>query len=471
MKRKFHKKITIEDVKLDGLADKGKSVGRTQDGMVVFVENGVPGDVVDVLVSKKKGGYAEGKATVFKKLSDERVIPFCQHFNICGGCKWQHLSYESQLKYKEKMVRDTLIHLGKVPLELIEPILPALDSRFYRNKMEYGFSNKRWLTEDEIDNKDVTNMEDVLGFHRPGSFDKLVDILDCHLQADPANNIRNTLRDIAKSQKLSFYDNRSKKGDVRHAIIRTSTIGETMLNFVFGSDDMQMVNLYLEAVASELPEITTLCYTLNTKLNDYVMDLPIYTYKGLGYIHEMLGTKKFRIGPKSFFQTNTKQAERLFDTVVDFADFKGTENVYDLYTGLGSIAIYVSDKVKHVVGIEEISEAIEDAKLNAALNNIDNTTFYAGDVKDILTEAFAIKHGKPDILITDPPRAGMHEKVLKMLLELESPKIIYVSCNPATQARDLIILQEKYEVVRVRPVDMFPHTHHIENIALLHIKS
>jgi 23S rRNA (uracil1939-C5)-methyltransferase len=459
----------LEKVVITGIADKGKAVGRDGEGMIVFVENAAPGDVVDVKLHKEKSGYSEGVAIKIHEYSPERTTPFCQHYYLCGGCRWQHITYEAQLKHKQLQVESTFKHLAKVEVGEWLPILGCEDHVFYRNKLEYTFSNKRWLTHDEV-NSSISNLENVLGFHRPGAYDKILNIDKCWLQADPSNDIRNGIKRIAIEQKLSFYDMKTHAGFMRHVFIRLTTLGEIMVIVSVKRDDKDRIQRLMEAIAAEFPQITTLMYCINGKLNDFILDLPMVTYSGKGFIEEMLGDVRFRIGPKSFFQTNTKQAERLFDTVAEFCDFQGTENVYDLYTGIGSIGLYIAKKVGHVVGIEEIGPAIEDAKENAAHNNITNTTFYAGDVKDILTADFAEKHGKPDVLITDPPRVGMHEKVVRMLLQLEAPKIVYVSCNPATQARDLMLLHEKYDVVKVRPVDMFPHTHHVENVALLTLR-
>lgn len=464
------KKVKIlEKVAITGIADKGKAVGRDAEGQIVFVENAAPGDVVDVKVHKEKSGYSEGVTIKIHTYSEERTKPFCQHFNLCGGCRWQHISYEAQLKHKQLQIESTFKHLAKVPVGEWLPILGCVENTFYRNKIEFTFSNKRWLTHEEV-NSGISNLEDVLGFHRPGAFDKILNIEKCWLQPDPSNELRNGIREICIEQKLSFYDMKQHRGFMRHVMFRITTLGEIMVIISVKENREERIKKLLDAIAERFPQITTIIYCINQKLNDYILDLPMITHSGKGYVEEMLGNVRFQIGPKSFFQTNTKQAERLFDTVADFCAFKGNENVYDLYTGIGSIALYIADKVGHVVGIEEIGPAIEDAKDNAERNGLTNTTFYAGDVKDILTHEFAEKHGKPDVLITDPPRAGMHDKVVKMLLQLEAPILIYVSCNPATQARDVALLNEKYDVVKVRPVDMFPHTHHVENVALLHLR-
>ena len=467
--RKKRVKI-LEKVVITGIADKGKAVGRDTEGVVVFVENAAPGDVVDVKVHKEKSGYQEGTVINIHSLSEDRTEPFCEHFNLCGGCRWQHITYEAQLHHKQVLVENAFKHLAKVPVEEWQTILGCVDNRFYRNKMEFTFTNKRWLLHEEV-LKGMSNLEDVLGFHRPGAFDKILNVNKCWLQPDPSNDVRNVAKTLAVEQGLRFYDMKDQRGYMRHILLRVTTLGEIMVIVSFHYEDTEKREKYLDSLLEAFPQITALIYCINPKMNDYILDLPMVTYRGKSYIEEDLGDVRFRIGPKSFFQTNTKQAVRLFDTVVDFADFQGTENVYDLYTGIGSIALYIAKKVKHVVGIEEVAPAIDDAIENAERNNLTNTTFYAGDVKNILTAEFAEKHGKPDILITDPPRAGMHPSVVNMLLELAAPKLIYVSCNPATQARDIALLYEKYDVIKVRPVDMFPHTHHVENVALLKLRN
>jgi 23S rRNA (uracil1939-C5)-methyltransferase len=469
MRRKSDRKpLIVEKVFIKGLADKGRGVGRTDAGQVIFVDMTTPGDLVDVHVLKKKD-FLEGVPVHFHERSTERTEPFCEHFGICGGCKLQHIQYPVQLRLKEQIVRDAFQRIGKIEVQDFQPIVGAVKHTYYRNKIEFAFSNKRWLTLEEMESG-ISNRENVLGFHRAGAFDKLVHINHCYLQDDPSNAIRNTIFKIATDQNLSFFDIKEQHGFLRQMMMRITTTGDILLIIGFYFEDKPARTAFLDEIVKAFPQITSLQYCINPKGNDSFYGLSIVPYYGKSYIEENLGKVKFRIGPHSFFQTSTKQAEKLFDTVVDFAEFDGTENVYDLYTGLGSIALYVADKCKHVVGIEEIPEAITDAIDNAQRNEITNTTFYAGDVKNILTDDFARKHGKPDILITDPPRAGMHEKVVEMLLKLEAPKVIYVSCNPATQARDLNLLSAKYEVVKVRPVDMFPYTHHIENVALLRLK-
>ena len=468
MGRKRKPKL-VEKVTVTGIADRGKSVARDPDGKVIFLEEVAPGDVVDALLWKKKKGSWLGKVQHIHQYSEDRVDPICEHYDLCGGCKWQHISYEAQLKHKQITVENALQRIGKVEVKDFQPILGAKEITYYRNKLEFSFSNKRWLTPEEL-NTDTSNLQDVLGFHRAGAFDKIIDIQHCWLQPDPSNTIRNKVRTLAIEQELSFYDARANQGFMRNMVIRVTSLGEIMLIFAFSKNDKEKISRFLDDLLSAFPEITSLYYCINSKVNDFLLDLEMILYSGSHTIQEQLGNVKFKIGPKSFFQTNTRQGEALYDTVVDFAELSGQENVYDLYTGIGSIALYVAQNCKTVVGIEEVEAAIEDAKINAKLNNITNATFYAGDVKNILTDSFAQKHGKPDLLITDPPRAGMHPKVVEMLKQLASPKLIYVSCNPATQARDLNLLKDQYTVEKVRPVDMFPHTHHIESVALLKLK-
>ena len=462
--------MVLPNVRITGIADRGKGVGRTDDGLVVFVEGAVPGDSVDVFVQKKKGGFAEGYATEFREMSPNRVAPFCRHFEVCGGCKWQNLDYQTQLAHKQQVVEDSLRRIGKVEVGEFQPILGAPETVFYRNKLEFAFANRRWLTLAEMQAGEP-NEANVLGFHKAGAFDKLIDIQRCWLQADPSNAIRNGIREIAFEQNLEFYDMRRHTGFLRNLVVRLTTTGELMLTVSVAQPDEEKIRAFLDAILARFAgQITTLVYCVNQKLNDTMFDLPMHTYFGKGYVEEQLGGLRFKIGPKSFFQTNSRQGKNLYDLVVQFADFQGNENVYDLYTGTGSIALYVANYCRQVVGIEEIPEAIADAEENMKLNGITNTVFYAGDVKNVLSPEFAERHGKPDLVITDPPRAGMHKNAVQFLLELSAPHIVYVSCNPATQARDLQLLSEKYDTVQVRPVDMFPHTHHIENVALLRLR-
>lgn len=469
------KHYVIPDVSIHGIADRGKGVGRTAEGMTVFVEGAVPGDVADVFIQKKKGGFAEGVVERIVQASPDRVPAFCRHFDVCGGCKWQNLSYEAQLRHKQQVVEDALYRIGKVEIGEFLPILGAPETTFYRNKLEFGFANRRWRTKEEMNTStDEVDPErrddDGLGFHKAGFFDKIIDIQECWLQADPSNEVRNVCRAIAFEQGISFYDLRRHTGMLRNLMVRLTTTGELMLLVSFAKKDMDVIRGYLDAILEKIPHLTTLVYTINTKLNDSMFDLDMITYFGKGYVVEQLGELKCKIGPKSFFQTNSRQGKNLYDVTAEFAGLTGNENVYDLYTGTGSIALYLARQCRHVVGIEEIPEAIADAEENMRLNGIENATFYAGDVKNVLSPEFAERHGRPDVVITDPPRAGMHEKAVRFLLDLAAPRIVYVSCNPATQARDLQLLSEKYAVLKVRPVDMFPHTHHIENVALLELK-
>ncbi|MBU6341354.1 MAG: 23S rRNA (uracil(1939)-C(5))-methyltransferase RlmD [Bacteroidetes bacterium] len=467
----MRKPLILPAVPITGIADRGKGVGRTADGMVVFVEDAVPGDVVDVFVQKKKGGFAEGYVQTVLEYSPKRVQPFCDHFKVCGGCKWQYLDYADQLEQKQQVAYDALLRIGKLDIDTLLPIIGAENTRYYRNKLEFTFSNRRWLLPEELQHENI-DATHALGFHRAGFFDKIVDIQHCWLQADPSNAIRNAVRTLALEQDLSFYDIRLHEGFLRNLLVRLCSTGECMVVVSFGYADMDAIQRFLDALLARFPrEITTLVYNVNTKKNDALFDLDMITYFGKGYAEEVLGDVRFKIGPKSFFQTNTAQAKRLYDVVVDFAELKGAENVYDLYTGTGSIALYLAKYCKQVVGIEEIPDAIADAEENKRLNGIENAVFYAGDVKNVLSPEFVQRHGKPDLVITDPPRAGMHEKAVRFLLDLAAPRIVYVSCNPATQARDLQLLSEKYHTLKAQPVDMFPHTHHIENVALLVAKS
>ncbi len=457
------------NVRFSGIADRGKVVGRDEDGVVTFVEGPIPGDVADVLVWRKRKGVYQGQTLAYHHFSEDRVAPKCSHFALCGGCKWQHMDYQAQLHHKQVVVQNALQRIAKVDTTVMEPILGCEEIFYYRNKLEFSFSNRRWLTTAEL-NAQVSNKENVLGFHKAGAYDKLIDIQHCYLQGGLSNDLRNKIKELAFEQKLSFYDNRAHTGFLRQMVVRTSELGETMLIIGFGEDDAPLREKFLDAILEAFPDLTTLVYAINTKLNDYLFDLEMITYFGKGFVNEQLGALTFKVGPKSFFQTNTRQGNSLYTIAKDFAGLTGQENVYDLYTGTGSIALFVADQARQVVGIEEIAPAIVDARENAKVNGIDNVIFYTGDVKNVLTDDFAKKHGRPDVLITDPPRAGMHPKVVEFLLALKAPKIVYVSCNPATQARDIALLSATYDLVRSRAVDMFPHTHHIENVALLVLK-
>lgn len=457
----------LEQVTFTGLADKGFCVGRDAEGRVVFAEGVAPGDVADVHIYKRRKGVLWGNPKHFHTLSPDRVSPFCQHFAVCGGCKWQHIDYAAQLRHKEQGVHDAIYRLGKVEVAEMLPILGGAETTYYRNKLEFGCANRRWLTDAEVKDESISQMDSVVGFHRPGAYDKLIQIDHCHLQAEPSNTLRNGIRALAIEMSVPFFDMRENTGLLRQLMIRTSTLDQTMVLIAFHSHQSQVIVPFLDAIQARYPAITSLYYCINPKVNEYLMDLEMHLHSGSPWMEEALGHIRYRLGPKSFFQTNTHQAVRLFDIAVDFAALSGDENVYDLYTGIGSIALYLADKCRQVVGIEEIAAAIDDAKMNAELNGITNARFYAGDVKDILTSAFAQTHGRPDLLITDPPRAGMHPKVVDMLIQLAAPRMVYVSCNPATMARDLQLLDAHYRIAKMRPVDMFPHTSHVENVALL----
>lgn len=420
---------------------------------------------------KNKKSYAEGKAMKVITPSPDRVTPFCEHFGICGGCKWQMLPYEKQLEYKQIQVNDQLTRIGHLELPDTEPIAGSGQQRYYRNKLEFTFSELSYLTREEIEaaGDEEIKRKPALGFHAPGMFDKIVDIQTCHLQPEPTNKIKNLLRSLTLQHQLPYYDHRKQEGWLRNVIIRVATTGEVMVNLVV-HHEREELKMILDTLLQEVPEITSLHYTINGKLNDTIYDQKVHTYHGKGYIEEYLEDFRFKISPKSFFQTNTKQAERLYQITRDFAALTGKEVVYDLYCGTGSIGIFLSKGAQKIIGIEAVPDAIEDAKLNADWNGLEHCRFYAGDVADIATDAFFEEHGRPDVIITDPPRAGMHEKLIQQLLRMRAPRVVYVSCNPATQARDLQLLDEAYKVIRLQPVDMFPHTHHIENVALLELK-
>lgn len=468
MKRIPAEKKHIQNVSVIDIAEEGKGVGKS-DELVLFIEKAVPGDIVNVELLKKKKNFAEAKVSEIVRPSEHRTEPFCPHFGICGGCKWQHMTYEAQLLYKQKSVSNVLERLAKVDTSQMEPILPSFETRYYRNKLEFTFSNKRWLTTEDLESADEQQM-DALGFHVPLRFDKILDVQTCYLQSSPSNEIRNSLREFAIKNNISFYDLRSHEGALRNLIIRTATTGELMAIVVFAYPTDEEVQKVMSFLQQNFPQTTSLLYILNQKKNDTIFDQEIQVFAGRDYIFEEMEGLTFKIGPKSFYQTNSLQAHELYMITREFAGFKGDELVYDLYTGAGTIANFVARQVRQVVGIEYVPSAIEDAKLNSGINNIANTLFYAGDMKDILTADFVAGHGKPDVVITDPPRAGMHADVVARLLEIEAPKIVYVSCNAATQARDIALLNEKYMVRRIRPVDMFPHTQHVENVVLLELK-
>lgn len=448
-------------------AAEGKALARI-DGKVIFIEGGVvPGDVVDVRLGKSKKDWAEGRAIRFHSYAADRVTPFCEHFGTCGGCKWQMLPYDKQLSYKQQQVTDNLTRIGKLELPEMQPILGSKHVTHYRNKLEFTFSNKAWMPSEAIAEDGTIPRMNALGFHVPKLFDKVLDINTCYLEAEPVNAIRNTIRAYALEHDLSFYDIRAQVGWLRNLVVRILTTGEVMVNLVIQHENKKDREALLDHLLATVPGITTLLYTINPKLNDSIFDLEPKVYFGKGYAEEKLEDFTFKIGPKSFFQTNTYQGEALYQVTREFAGLTGTEIVYDLYCGTGSIGIFVSRQAGKVVGIELIKEAIDDAKENAARNGVNNATFFAGDVVDICNDAFFAQHGQPDVIITDPPRAGMHEKLVNKLLEIAAPRIVYVSCNPATQARDLALLDQLYAVKKIQPVDMFPHTHHIENVVLL----
>lgn len=469
MARKKKELPLLEKVTITDVAAEGKAVAKVNE-LVIFVPYVVPGDVVDLQVKRKKNHYAEAVAVKFHEKSPLRTEPFCSHFGVCGGCKWQCLSYEEQLKYKQKQVFDNLTRIGKVELPEFRPILGSEKTRFYRNKLEFTFSNKRWLTEEEVKQDVKYDQMNAVGFHIPGAFDKVLAIDKCWLQDDISNQIRNAVRDYAYAHNFPFFDLRTQEGLLRNIMIRTSSTGELMVVLqckVTDDEGRRKMEEILQFMADSFPQITSLMYVINNKCNDTIGDLDVEVFKGNDHIFEEMEGLRFKVGPKSFYQTNSEQAYNLYKVAREFAGLTGNELVYDLYTGTGTIANFVARQARKVVGIEYVPEAIEDAKVNSALNGIDNTLFYAGDMKDILTNDFIAEHGRPDVIITDPPRAGMHNDVIDVILAAEPKRIVYVSCNPATQARDLLLLDGKYKVTAVQPVDMFPHTHHVENVVQL----
>lgn len=465
MARSKNKKPELLGVTVSDMAAEGKSICRVDD-QVVFITGAVPGDVVDIQVTKKRSNYSEGFVTRFQEYSPIRVEPFCPYFGKCGGCKWQFIPYEKQVEYKQREVVNNLRRLGHVELPEPMPILPSANNRFYRNKLEFTYSAKRWLTPDELANPEVAKTPGV-GFHVPGLFDKVVDITECHLQAEPSNSIRNWTRDYAFANNLSFYDLRERVGLLRNITIRTASTGDVMVILSFGEDQPEAIAQMLKALQEAFPMVTSLMYVVNTKANDTITDLDIKCFAGQPFITEQMGDIKFRVGPKSFYQTNSDQAHRLYDVAKEFAALTGQEVVYDLYTGTGTIANYVARSAKKVIGVEYVPEAIEDAKVNSQINGIENTEFFAGDMKDVLTLDFINTHGAPDVMIVDPPRAGMHPDVVETILKAAPRRIVYVSCNSATQARDIQMMDSAYKVTALRPVDMFPHTHHVESVVLL----
>lgn len=470
MKRKRTERIVFENVEVLDAGAKGVSVAKAPDGKVIFIPNVVPGDVVDVQTVKKRKAYYEGLAIKIHTYSKNRIEPVCQHFGACGGCKWQNMSYEQQLFYKNQEVQNNLKRIGKIELPEFEPILGSEKTLFYRNKMEFSFSNARWLTPEEIASGDEIGKENALGFHIPKMWDKILDIQKCHLQQDPSNAIRNEIRAFANANNLSFFNPREQEGLLRTLMIRTSSIGEIMVMIQFFYDNQEERELLLDHLAATFPEITSLQYVVNGKANDTIYDQDVVLYKGRDYILEEMEGLKFSINAKSFYQTNSDQAYELYKITRDYAELTGNELVFDLYTGTGTIAQFVSKKAKKVVGVEAVPEAIADAKINAERNAITNCDFFVGDMKNVFNDEFIATHGHPDVIITDPPRDGMHKDVVDMLLKVAPKRIVYVSCNSATQARDLALLDAKYKVTKVRPVDMFPQTHHVENVVQLELK-
>lgn len=458
-----------ENVSISDVAAEGKSIARIDD-MVVFVPYGAPGDIVNIKLDKKKKNYGEGHITKIINPSDLRVKPFCQHFGICGGCKWQHLPYSYQLKCKQQQVVDALQRIAKVELPAINDILGSIRTERYRNKLEFTFSNKCWLTFEQMNSGEVYEDRRALGFHIPGAFDKVLDIKECHLQDEISDRMRLFIRDFAISNNYEFYDIRQQKGFLRNIVIRTASTEEVMLIVVFKEYDKNRIEALLDAIKNEFPEITSLMYVVNGKVNDTISDQDVILYSGRDYIIEQMGDLKFRVGPKSFYQTNSLQAFELYKVAHRMARLSGNELVYDLYTGTGTIANFVARDAREVIGIEYVEDAIADAKINSQANGITNTAFFAGDMKNVLTREFVAEHGTPDVMIIDPPRAGMHQDVVDVILDAEPSRIVYVSCNPATQARDIALLDCKYKVEEVQPVDMFPHTQHVENVVALNRK-
>ncbi len=469
MRKSKFKQYTISNITITNAGSEGKSIARYED-KVIMVDHAVPGDVVDLRVTSSKKSFSFAKIEKMIQPSVDRVESFCSHFGTCGGCKWQHMSYDAQLKFKQQQVLDAFQRIGKFPFPDITPIIGAEETRYYRNKLEFSFTDRRWLSDLTIKDE-IPDAEHLgLGFHIPGRFDKVLDIDHCYLQPDPSNQIRIAIKDFAVKHGYTFFNAHSQEGYMRNIIIRNSIIGELMVIVIFKEEDAEKRIALLNHIKENFSQITSLMYIINGKMNDTIYDLEPIVYFGNNHIKEKLEELTFKIGGKSFFQTNTKQTLQLYSKTREFAGLTGNELVYDLYTGVGTIANFLAKKAKSVVGVECIEEAILDAKVNSELNQITNTKFFAGDMKDVLNDDFVADHGQPDVIITDPPRAGMHEDVIKKLLELKAKRIVYVSCNPATQARDIALMQELYEVTKVQPVDMFPHTHHVENIALLELK-
>lgn len=459
----------LEKVEITDIANEGKAIAKVNE-MVVFTQYVVPGDIVDIQVTRKKNSYMEGRVTKVHSYSSNRSEPFCSHYGVCGGCKWQILPYEEQIRHKQRQVFNNLTRIGKVELPEISPILGSEETIFYRNKLEFTFSNKKWLTYEQVSSGATFDNMNALGFHIPGMFDKVLDIEKCYLQNELCNEVRDAIKAYAYEKGLPFFDLRNHEGFLRTMVFRTSSIGEVMLILVFYHENKEMRENLLNHLKNKFPQITSLLYVINGKCNDTITDQEVHLFFGKDHIYEEMEGLRFKIGPKSFYQTNSKQAYELYKVARDYAQLTGNELVYDLYTGTGTIACFVAGKAKKVIGIEYVPEAIEDAKINAENNQITNTLFYAGDMKNILTKEFVQEHGRPDVIITDPPRDGMHPDVIETILSAEPKRIVYVSCNPATQARDLNLLDVKYKVTAVQPVDMFPHTHHVENVVALELR-
>lgn len=456
----------LEKVKIIDIGAEGNALARVNN-IVVFVPMLIPGDVVDIQVTKKRKKYMEGNVVRYHEYSHDRIKPRCYHFGVCGGCRWQHLPYDLQLFYKEKQVRDNLTRIGKAAIPEISPIIGSSEIYMYRNKLEYTFSERRWLKREDFDSDHNSLNEDALGFHIPGHFDRVLDIRECHLQPEPSNAIRDAVRRYAHKKSLSFFNIRQQSGFLRNLIIRNTSDGKIMVIVVFFLDEPERIKGLLDFIQSEFPRITSLYYIINTKRNDSLADQEPILYKGEDHLIEEIEGLKFRIGPKSFYQTNIRQYIRLYKTARDFAGLTGKEIVYDLYTGTGTIANFVAGSARKVIGIEYIEESVRDAALNSEINNIKNTQFFSGDIKAILNEEFISRNGRPDIIITDPPRAGMHQDVVKLMINALPEKIVYISCNPASQARDVLLFSGNYKITRIQPVDMFPQTHHVENVILL----
>ncbi|MFT4612552.1 MAG: 23S rRNA (uracil1939-C5)-methyltransferase [Glaciecola sp.] len=467
MARSKNKRQVFENIEVIDAGAKGKTIGKAPDGRVIFLSNAVPGDIIDVQTFKKRTSYFEGKAIKFHTLSDKRTTPKCDHFGVCGGCKWQDMDYKYQLEYKQKEVSNNLVRLGHLELPEVTPILGSAEQYFYRNKMEFSFSDSRWLTIEEVQSDEDLGDRNALGFHIPGMWDKILDINKCWLQADPSNAIRNAVKAFAVENELEFFNTRNQTGLLRTMMLRTSTTGDLMVMIQFFKEDKPKRELMLDFLASTFPQITSLQYVINGKANDTIYDQDVILYKGVDHIFEEMEGLRFKINAKSFYQTNSHQAFELYKITRDFANLKGHELVYDLYTGTGTIAQFVAKQAKHVVGVEAVPDAITAAKENAQLNGIENVTFFVGDMKNVFNNEFIKQNGQPDVIITDPPRDGMHKDVVNQILNIAPEKIVYVSCNSATQARDLALLNAIYKITKTQAVDMFPQTHHVENVVLL----